>query len=743
MFDYAYDEAEALSAEGREVEMREGGPVTAASAPPPPQQATPSPVGGVVRMLIDGVEESIRLDTQHRLQSPQSELLPLSSSHPHPPPARARPVKAASSSQGKAPPPRASGGRGGPSPSTQLTFSSSTPSLSLTQPSPVLSAVSLRSAVDVSEESSEDERVKGKVPALFHPRSREVQRRMSSQVTSQGKRKATVRPAGGAATSGGGASGRGKRRAAEDPQAMQSTSSAPLEGSSRAGSERRGAGVQGGVASSREEGSQSRFASCPVCGQSQPIALMNHHLDVECGGAEAEQRQPPAGPADKQRRLQPLPAAPAPPPPPDGQPQTPSPSASTLTAALPSTTAASTPARTTSPATSTSSEPLHSDKAHNSPSSASSSPAPSTFAELPSPRSALTTLPPTPPPSAPPALSVFSADSGGVALSSASAARTAFLSPQRRPPAAVVGPYRSPLRPSASRSTFRIEDGQTPAPVRDTAPASQSSENSPNAAASASGEGETSASTISHTTSLTSSISPSPQPPSSAVSGDCGSASAAPGSGGGDDASASASAASSGVHPLFSRGSVSGAAFAARRRGRLDGVQPSASVHCHLRYQQPHPTSASASDSSDSRQLSGPLPLSPTTAGWSSPLCCWEVQWLDVAATASTFAVSPASTSLTRCTQRFQEPDTGAVTEVHFTCDAAVYQHPTVDFTSPQLLANHTRSTTHPTVTLPHSPYHRIHPSSLHSFCSTASLTPCLAVMRDGCAGASICLHLT
>ena len=689
------------------------------------------PVGGVVRMVINGREEVIRLDTQRSLQTHQSEpLLPPPSTQP-----------LLFSARGKG---RASGkGRAPSSTSTQLTFSSS---LTLTQPSPVSSAAPApRAAVDVSEEG-EDEGVKGKVPALFHPRSREVQRRISAQVAASGKRKATVRPVGGAAAVGGLGMGRGKRRAGDESQPLQTAAPAALDGASAAGSERRG-GVQGGVAS---EESQSRFTVCPMCEQSQPIALINHHLDVECRARQGGQQRP-AGSAEKRRKLQTTqpPALPAQS---DGQPRAPSPSASAQspptasTAAQSSTTAA--PAWGSSPAPPTASAgPLHMYIPLTS-SSTASSPPPPIPTEHPSPRSSPFTAPsPAPPlPSAGDSsvsLSVFSAAVN--ALSSAPASsRADFLSPQR-PRTAVMGSYQSPLRPCASRSTFRMDDGSPSAAVRHAREAPSASPPSDESgkttsSASASGAGEDTAATASDRIPLMSSfisLSPSPRPPPSAVSAEfdftspAPSASSAP-STSGSVASPSSAASTSAVHPLFSLGCVSGAAFAARRKGRLDGLHPSSTAQLHLRYRPQQPRLYASAPASIDAQLSGaPLPL--TTSSCSSPLYCWEVQWLDVDVAAP---ASRSSASTARCSQRFQDPDTGAVTEVHFTCDAAVYQHPTVDFTSPQLLANHTKSSTqspiHPPTSASRAPSHP--PAAVHL---------CLCCAGVVCAGASICLRLT
>ena len=600
-----------------------------------------------VRMLIDGVSESIRLDTQRSLLQPQlpdTAQPPSSSSSSHTPPSRSKPAKAGSSGRSKASTRSVAGG-GGPPASTQLRLSSSS-SLGLAHHTATTAAAAPpRSAVDVSGEP-EDEQAKGRVPSLFHPRSREVQRRMSAHVTPAGKRRTTARPAGG-----GGGGDRGKRRAGGEPPPPQPSATSE---SSTAASERR-----------EEAASQSRFASCPVCGDSQPIALMNHHLDAECRGAEEKQptRRATYGTADKRRKV-------------DAQRQ-PAAEQAPMSLGPPS---------------------LPAGQMLDSAVEPSSSP----LAELSSvaPLSAPAAVSPSSPPASPAAASspscpaVFSA--AGCAMSSAPPSSAFFLSPQQ--PRALVGgsSYRSPLRPSPSRSTFRIDAPPTAAPASDAQSASQSSTQDGTGASSAALAGERSEHTITATPPrsepLILSASVLPSPPPSAVVGDAVFASLSPVSHeSADGVVASSSASPSALHPLFSMGSVSGAAFAAKKRGRLDGAPATATVRCHLRYRHPRAASSQLSSTSadDSRQLHGAGLSSPTSASCSSPLSCWEVLWSELAGGST--AASPSSPSLPRVVQRFQEPDGGGVTEVHFTCEPAVYMHPTVDFTSPQLLANHTR----------------------------------------------------
>ena len=538
----------------------------------------------VLRMTIDGKEETFSLGSQRPLISHSPQATPptpsSSSSTSASVPSTPFSASASPSSRPRAPKSSASAGsksragRGpavhshghGPSASTQLTLSSD---WTLTQPSPPPSAIGRPAVEEPLRAGEESEEVKGHVPALFRPRSREVQRRMSATTQPAGKRKAAKkRPAAAAALGSQRPQGSAEAEVSEGHRRAQGGASAAIAAAESAGP------------------SQSRFAPCPQCQQSQPIALMNHHLDAECKGAPQE--EPPKAEESK----------PPPPPPP----------------ALP---LGSSAERRREPSTS---------PAAVLPSLASLLPSPQSPAEQSPSAVSLTPLPST-------ASAAVGAEDGGR---------------HSGPPSAVVGPTLSVaaeggVGPPSAAPPALLSSASTSLSGRsaedDEAKSEHSTADPP--------------SILSPASSLTSPAPPAvASPPVSPTSAEPPSEAGA-------------------VHPFFSKGAVTAAAFAVKRKGRLDGVKATTVGYFHLRYRPP--------------PFSPSLDASTCAPSYVSE---WDVRWIDAAAASLEPSLLPSAPPL--AVQRYQDLTTGAVTEVHFTADDSVDVHPTVDF--PDLPCNHTKS---------------------------------------------------
>ena len=619
-----------------------------------------------VRMLIDGEEETFDVSAQ-RAAEPHAAVAPTSAIASAAPFLRSPPptAGAAMSSVHRF---RGGGGGGGVSsrPSsasergrsrvsarrsreshsvgaagTQLTFSSD---LSLAFPSTPTSRVAAAAPLTGGVVEHEEE-VRGTVPALFHPRNREVQQRMTAgSATPASRRKATISSGSNSNKSAAGGAGgsAGKRRIPE-------------------------AGAVGGAASEvvvvRDETSQSRFASCPICGQSQPLALINHHLDVECDGSQPRS-------AEKRRtthtQAEPEPLPPSIPPrltslADDGED-----TAASSSSVIP-------PAAASAPRAQ---PPLPTDSA------ASASSAPLSF------------NPPRPVAQVP-ASAAVSVSVVGEALTSASHSAERFdavgsSAGPPSPPSAVsmaqgntADPLRTPLEPvrNSGLLTNELKDnGDDRGQWQPSADGADTTASEPRPAV-VGGAAPIPASSVGWTAPSF----PSPLPITEA--------SASPDSAA-DSAAPLAAARESAVHPLFSQGPRTGAAFSAKRRGRLDAVKPTTVARFHLRYR---PCAAPSSSSSSSPSSAFPgveesAHAAPQPTG-ASFLSSWEVAWVDDTASPSggSSAVE-ANGPLVLCVQRYQEPDSAAVTEVRFSCDPAVYDHsPAVDFTSPELPCAKTR----------------------------------------------------